>query len=152
MKTLWLAAPFVVGMVIALHFSMNAAIGKIVGNPRMGNAVFWLIGAGMAVLIALSGWDRAFWTRARTAPLWLWFAGAIGACIVFAVISFIPRLGAGTTNVILLTGQVIGGLLIAHYGLLGSPVERFTLVRMFGVLLMIAGASFAVLGRIPFLR
>ena len=152
MRPILCAATFMVGMVIALHFSMNAAIGKIVGNPRMGNAVFWLIGAGMAVLIALSGWDRAFWARARTASPWLWLAGVLGACIVFAVISFIPRLGAGTTNVILLTGQVIGGLLIAHYGLLGSPIERLTLVRLFGVLLMIAGASFAVLGRIPFLR
>lgn len=152
MRLILCIATFIVGMVIALHFSMNSAIGKIVENPRMANAIFWLIGAGIAVLIGLSGWDNEFWARARTVPLWLWFAGVLGACIVFAVISLIPKLGAGTTNVILLTGQVIGGLLIAHYGLLGSPVERITLVRLLGIILMVVGASIAVLGRVPFFR
>ncbi|MFH1006708.1 MAG: DMT family transporter [Candidatus Latescibacterota bacterium] len=152
MKAIWLAAPFVVGLVVALHFSMNAAIGKIVENPRMANALFWVIGATVAVLIGLSGWDHAFWARARTVPNWLWFAGVLGVCIVFAVIFFIPRLGAGTTHVILLTGQVIGGALIAHYGLLGSPVVPFTPVRVVGLILMMAGASIAVMGRIPFFR
>ena len=48
MKLTLLGATFLVGLLLALHLAMNAAVGKIVGNPRMGNAVFWLIGAGMA--------------------------------------------------------------------------------------------------------
>ena len=152
MKLTLLGATFLVGLVLALHLAMNAAVGKIVGNPRMGNAVFWLIGAGMAVLIGLTQWETAFWGKVRGVPVWLWSAGAIGACLVFAIAALIPRLGAGTTNVALLTGQVIGGLIIAHYGVLGSPVENITPIRLLGIVVMVVGASIAVLGKIPFLR
>lgn len=152
MKTLLLGATFAVGFMLAVHLAMNAAVGKMVANPRMGNAVFWVVGGGMAVLIGLSGWQGAFWREARSVPAWLWLAGAIGACLVFAIAALIPRLGAGTTNVVLLTGQVIGGILIAHWGLLGSPTEAITPIRLLGLAIMILGAGLAVLGKIPFVR
>jgi len=151
-RPILLGVTFVVGLILAVHLAMNAAVGKIVGNPRMGNAIFWLIGAGMAVLIGLSGWESSFWTEARKVPVWLWSAGVIGACLVFAIAAFIPRLGAGTTNVVLLAGQVIGGVVIAHYGVLGSPIEHINPIRLLGMAIMILGASIAVLGRIPFIR
>ena len=50
---------------------------------------------------------------------------------------------------VLLSGQVLGGLLIAHFGLLGSTVERLNGVRLLGAAIMIAGAILAVMGRIP---
>ena len=83
---------------------MNAAVGKTIANPRMGNAIFWLIGAAIALLIGLSGLEGGFWAEARKVPAWLWSAGAIGACLVFAIAALIPRLGAGTTNTVLLSG------------------------------------------------
>jgi transporter family-2 protein len=145
MKLAYLVLTFVVGLVLALHFSMNAAVGKITENVRMGNAVFWLIGAGMATVIGLSGWQGQFLIRVREVPVGLWFAGVIGACLVCVIVALIPRLGAGTTNVILLAGQVIGGIIIAHFGLLGSPTVAITPVRVVGVVVMITGASIVVL-------
>jgi len=150
MRTLLLSGTFAVGFALAVHLAMNAAVGKIVANPRMGNAVFWLIGAAMAGLIALSRWEVRFWQAARNVPPWLWLAGAIGACLVFGIAALIPRLGAATTNVVLLTGQVIGGVLIAHWGALGSPVESITPLRLLGIVVMILGATIAVSGKIPF--
>jgi len=152
MKLSLLGITFAVGFALALHLAMNAAVGKIVVNPRLGNALFWLIGAIMAVVIGLTGWEKEFWGEIRKVPPWLWSAGAIGACLVFAIAALIPRLGAGTTNVVLLTGQVIGGMLIAHYGLLGSPIESINPVRILGLVVMILGASIAVLGKLPFIR
>ena len=150
MRALLLAGTVVVGFALAVHLAMNAAVGKIVANPRMGNAVFWLIGAAMAAIIGLSRWEARFWQAARNVPSWLWLAGAIGACLVFAIAALIPRLGAATTNVLLLTGQVIGGVLIAHWGLLGSPIQAITPLKLVGVAVMVLGASIAVFGKIPF--
>jgi len=151
MRPMLLALAFVVGTMLALHLSMNAAVGKTVGNPRMGNAVFWVIGAAMAVAIGLTRWQGAFWTEAAKVRPWLWSAGVIGACLVFAIAALIPRLGAGTTNTLLVSGQVIGAMIIAHYGALGSPVERISWMKVLGVAVMVLGASVAVRGRFPFL-
>ncbi len=150
MPLILITLAFALGLGIALHFAMNAATGVATGNLRMGNALFWCIGAVTAVCIGLSGYRAEFWAASRTVPIWLWLAGAMGACLVFGVVFLIPRLGAGTTNVVLLCGQVLGGLLIAHYGFLGSPVERINIVRLVGAVLLMLGASLAVLGRIPF--
>jgi transporter family-2 protein len=43
----------------------------------------------------------------------------------------------------LLAGQVIGGLIMSHYGWLGSPTQPITLTRLLGVLIMIAGVVLA---------
>ncbi len=146
------ALAFGIGLIIALHFSMNSAVGKAVANPRMGNAVFWLIGASVAVLIGSTGWSNHFWSAARTVPLWLWTAGALGATLVFGVISLIPRLGAATTNIALLAGQIIGGIIIGHFGLLGSPQEPLNAARITGALLAVLGAILVGLGRFPVIR
>ncbi len=152
MKIVLITITFAIGTLLAVHLSMNAAVGNIARNPRMGNAVFWLVGATMAVLIALTDWDSEFFTQVRQIPPWLWLAGAIGACLVFGVAALIPQLGAGTTNVLLLAGQVIGGLVIAHLGVLSSPVERINGARILGTIIMIIGASMTVMGRIPFIK
>ena len=152
MKLALFSATFAVGLFLALHLAMNASVGHIVANPRMGNAIFWTIGAIVAIMIGLSGWESTFWQDVRKIPMWLWSAGAIGACLVFAIAVFIPKLGASTTNILLLSGQVLGGMIIAHYGLLSSPVEKINAVRLIGVAVMILGASISVMGKIPFFQ
>ena len=68
-------------------------------------------------------------------------AGALGASLVFAIAWLIPQVGAGTVMITLLAGQVIGGLVMSHFGWLGSPVQPITLVKVVGVLVMIGGAA-----------
>jgi transporter family-2 protein len=43
----------------------------------------------------------------------------------------------------LLAGQVMGGLIMSHFGWLGSPVQPITLTRLLGVLVMIGGVVLA---------
>ena len=49
------------GVVLTVHLAMNGKVGAAINNPRVGNALFWCIGAVGAVLIGLSGWQRAHW-------------------------------------------------------------------------------------------
>jgi transporter family-2 protein len=73
----------------------------------------------------------------------LLLAGILGASLVFAIAWLIPQVGAGPVMITLLAGQVIGGLLMSHYGWLGSPVQPITLTKVIGVLVMIAGVGLA---------
>jgi bacterial/archaeal transporter family-2 protein len=141
MKVYLIALMLLIGFVLTLHLAMNAQVGAIVKNPRMGNALFWTIGAATAIIIGLTGWDPGFFGNLKSVPAWLLTAGIMGGALVFGIAWAMPKLGAGTAFVLMIAGQVISGMVFSHYGLLGSPVEPFTLIKFLGVVLLIAGAA-----------
>ena len=126
---------------------MNAQVGALVKNPRMGNALFWTIGAITAILIGLTGWDPQFFARLKEVPVWLLTAGIMGGALVFGIAWTMPQLGAGTAFVLMITGQVISGMIFSHFGLLGSPVEPVSMIKIVGVVLLVAGAAIVTLAK-----
>jgi len=147
MKVPLIALMLLIGFVLTLHLAMNSQVGAIVKNPRMGNALFWAIGAATAIIIGLTGWDPAFFSKLKEVPVWLLTAGIMGGALVFGIAWAMPKLGAGTAFVLLIAGQVISGMIFSHFGLLGSPVEPFTFVKFIGVVLSVAGAAVVTLAK-----
>jgi len=133
------------GVILAVHLAMNGKVGSALNNPRVGNALFWCIGAAAAVLIGLTGWQSGALQPLKQVNPWLLTAGVLGASLVFAIAWLIPEVGAGAVMITLLAGQVIGGLILSHFGWLGSPVEPVTWQKVVGVLVMVAGAALATL-------
>jgi bacterial/archaeal transporter family-2 protein len=147
MKVPLIALMLLIGIVLTLHLAMNAQVGALVKNPRMGNALFWTIGAVTAIIIGLSGWDPAFFSRLKEVPIWLLTAGIMGGALVFGIAWAMPKLGAGTAFVLMIGGQVISGMIFSHFGLLGSPVEPVSMIKIIGVVLLIAGAAIVTLSK-----
>ena len=146
MKIYLYVLTLVLGVVLAVHLSMNAKVGSVLNNARVGNALFWCIGALGALVIGLTGWESgALGPLKQVHPLLL-TAGALGACLVFAIAWLIPQVGAGPVMITLLAGQVMGGLLMSHFGWLGSPTQPITLTKLAGVLVMIGGVALATFG------
>ena len=141
MKVYLIALMLLIGFVLTLHLAMNSQVGVIVKNQKMGNAIFWTIGAITAILIGLTGWDSAVFTRLKEVPLWLLTAGVMGGLLVFGIAWAMPQLGAGTAFVLMIAGQVISGMIFSHFGLLGSPVEPISMMKVFGVVLLVAGVA-----------
>lgn len=133
------------GIVLAVHLAMNGKVGSLMNNARVANALFWCIGALGAVAIGLTGWQAGALSPLKQVHPVLLFAGILGASLVFAIAWLIPQVGAGPVMITLLAGQVIGGLLMSHYGWLGSPVRPITVTKVIGVLVMIAGVVLATL-------
>ena len=131
------------GIVLAVHLAMNGKVGSVINNARVANALFWCIGALAAVVIGLTGWRAGALAPLRQVHPALLVAGILGASLVFAIAWLIPQVGAGPVMITLLAGQVIGGMLMSHYGWLGSPVQPITLTKVIGVLVMIAGVGLA---------
>jgi transporter family-2 protein len=67
----------------------------------------------------------------------------MGACLVFAIAWLIPQIGAGRLMIVLLAGQIIGGLVLSHFGWLGSPLEPVSLRRVLGACVMMGGVVLA---------
>ena len=131
------------GVVLAVHLSMNGKVGSVLNNARVGNALFWCIGAAAAVIIGFTGWQAGALQPLKDVHPLLLTAGALGASLVFAIAWLIPQVGAGPVMITLLAGQVIGGLVMSHFGWLGSPVQPITLAKAAGVLVMIGGVTLA---------
>src|SRR5271154_1282524 len=129
------------GVVLTVHLAMNGKVGAALGNPRVGNALFWCIGAIGAVLIGLTGWQANALAPLKTVSPLLLTAGLMGACLVFAIAWLFPQIGAARLTIALLAGQILGGLVVSHYGWLGSPEEPVTLSRMIGAAVVLGGAA-----------
>nr|WKN34804.1 DMT family transporter [Tunicatimonas sp. TK19036] len=147
MKIYLFAIMLLIGVVLTLHLTMNAQVGVILKNPKMGNAIFWTIGGITAIMIGFSSWDSEVFLRLKEVPLWLLTAGIMGAALVFGIAWTIPQIGAGPAFVLLIAGQVITGMVFSHFGLLGSPVEPLSLMKILGVLLLIGGVSIVTFAR-----
>jgi transporter family-2 protein len=131
------------GIILAVHLSMNGQVGASVNNPRMANALFWCIGAITAVIIGVTGWSPDFINRLKTVNPLLLFAGAMGACLVFAIAWLLPQVGARAMFITLIAGQVLGGMILSQFGWLGSPVQPVSAMNAVGALVMILGVVLA---------
>lgn len=70
---------------------------------------------------------------------WHWTGGLLGAFMVVLVILFGPRLGAATLFSLIVAGQLIGGLVIDHYGAFGFSHHSVSWIRIAGVFLILTG-------------
>ena len=139
MKTELLLLSVGLGVVFTVHLAMNGMVGAAINNPRVGNALFWCVGAAMALIIGFSGWQSgALTSLAQVNPILL-TAGAMGASLVFGIAYLIPRVGAGPFTYALLTGQIVSAMLLSHYGWLGSPKQPITPMGVLGVVVMAIG-------------
>ena len=143
MKGVFLIFSIFLGIVLAVHLSMNGKVGAAIGNPRVGNAVFWCIGALVAILIGATGWQTGVLDGLKGVNPWLLTAGGLGACLVFAIAFLLPDVGARAMFISLIAGQVLGGMIISHYGWFGSPLQRITPTNTIGALIMLAGVVLA---------
>jgi transporter family-2 protein len=141
MKILLFILMIIIGIVLTLHLAMNSQVGVIVKNQKMGNAIFWTIGAITAILIGATGWDSSVFARLNTVPVWLLTAGAMGAALVFGIAWVIPQIGAAPAFVLMIAGQVLTGMVFSHFGLLGSPVDQVSFVKIIGAVLLVAGVG-----------
>jgi len=139
MKTPLLMLSTFLGVVLTVHLAMNGMVGAALNNARVGNAIFWCIGALTAVIIGVTGWQTgALGGLANINPLLL-TAGAMGASLVFGIAYLIPRVGAGPFTYALLAGQIVSAMVLSHYGWLGSPRQPVTPMGVVGVIVLVLG-------------
>src|SRR3954463_14435435 len=107
MKIHLLIFTMALGVVLAVHLAMNGKVGAAINNPRVGNALFWCIGALGALAIGVTGWQPGSLNSLKDVNPVLLSAGLMGACLVFAIGWLIPQVGAGSVMITLLAGQIL---------------------------------------------
>lgn len=127
------------GVILAVHLGMNGKVGAALNNARVGNALFWVIGGITAVIIGATGWTSGALEPLKTVNPIMLTAGAMGACLVFGIAYLIPQIGGQSMMLTLIAGQIVAGMVMSHFGVLGSPLAPVSMMQIVGVLVMVGG-------------
>jgi bacterial/archaeal transporter family-2 protein len=72
-------------------------------------------------------------------PWYAYTAGVLGLIIVGTLAFSVPRLGLVAAFTVFIAAQVLTGVLVDHFGLMGAALRPLTLARAAGVVVMLAG-------------
>lgn len=134
----------VVGSLLPLQALINARLGALTQGAVYASFVSFLVGTCLLGLVLLVNRTPLLPAQPLASlPGWIWLGGAIGASLVLVATVLVPKLGAGALICLIVLGQVLGSLLLDHFGVLGAtrPVDT---MRLCGALLVIAGAALVV--------
>lgn len=130
------------GVSVAVQSTMVGAMGQQIGGLA-SSLIVHLSGALIAgVLLVLRGGENIhLW---RTLPWYMLISGAFGVVLYLTFNFTFPRLGGGAAIMLIIVGQLIMGVLVDHFGLLGAPVRPLELTRLLGIGLLLIGGYLIV--------
>ena len=128
-----LAGGLVVGFQGPLASQMSQRIGTLesIFILHFGGAV-----AGLIPLLFLNGGNLSNW---RSVPWPALLCGVLGLFFIGAVSYTIPRIGAATTFLLIVAGQIFIGAMLDHFGLLGADVRPLNITRIIGIVVAFTG-------------
>lgn len=129
-----------VGVVLPAQAGINAQLRVWLGHPIQAALVSFAVGT--LVLFAASLSLRLSWPSVEHisgAPPWVWVGGIFGATYVSMAVVLAPRLGAATLIGASVAGQLVGSLLMDHYGAVGYAVRPLSPERIVGAGLLLVG-------------
>lgn len=126
-----------------MQTSINAQLGKRVGSPFTAAMINFMVG-WTALLIVTLIWEHSLMIPVgaiAAAPPWVCFGGAFAVVFVTGNIITAQTVGTGMAVVILLTGLMIGGLLVDQFGMFRSARRPVGWKEVAGVVVMVIGAT-----------
>jgi transporter family-2 protein len=138
------ALAVIVGALIPVQAATNAAMSRVIGSVAITSLALFAIGfvvvAAWAIVIRV---PLPSLETLRDVPAYGYFGGFIVASYVISITFLAPRLGVGNAIRFVVTGQIVAAVIIDHVGAFGAVVQRLTMGRAIGVVLMIIGVIFA---------
>jgi bacterial/archaeal transporter family-2 protein len=127
------------GIALVVMQALNAGLGVQLASPLWAGLANYIVSAatiGVVLVVFREPWPLA--AAGRVSPQF-WLGGAFGTLYVLASIFMLRRLGAGTLVALLVAGQMIGSLVVDHFGLFGVKVHPIDMTRMAGAALLVGG-------------
>ena len=129
-----------VGGLIPIQTAANSRLRMSVGNkPVMPALISFSSALFFAVVATTVLRGNPMPQFSADVPWWGWLGGVMGVCFVLGNILLFPRLGALETVVLPILGQVVMGLLVDRFGLLGAPAMPVSWMRVLGAAVVFAG-------------
>ncbi len=135
--TLYLLA-LIVGIIAGVYLPLNGRFSEQLGSPLLATSIFFLVGAATAV-IAWTIADQGGLDRLPQADGYLFGLGTISFGIILCATLLIPKIGPAAYFVCLVSGQVISGMILSHFGILSPQPLPVTPIKLVGAMAVIVG-------------
>ena len=126
------------GVAVGLQSPIAGAMGQRVGGTA-GSFIIHVSGAIFSglLLFARGGEQIKDWTKL---PWYMLCAGIFGLILYQTISVTLPRLGSTIMVALIIVGQLLTGVIVDHFGLLGVVTRQFDLTRGAGIIIMVLGA------------
>lgn len=137
----YLSAAVLVGAMISVQPPLNAILARSIGSS-VGAATISIVIALVTILLLAPflGLGRITAQSIAAVPWWVYLAGAAGAIFVAAGVIIAPVTGALAFFVCIVAGQLLGSLIVDHFGAFDLEVREIDTTRLVGLALVIFGA------------
>lgn len=128
------------GALLSVYVPMISKSAQILGSGPLANVPFFAVALVSSILIAIATGSRSGDIQKITSlPLWLLTAGIMSAGMIIGSSYLVPRIGIGAFFVLLVSGQVLAGMIFGYFGMFGVPASALTLGKVAGAFLVIGG-------------
>ncbi len=142
MQIIFVLLTLCAGIASASQSGTNQTLQKSLMAPLWTVAVVATLTMGSSIAVAaLSGEKLPSGDQIASAPWWAWLGGLLGLGFVLGTVYSSPRLGAGLFMALVVTAEVLTGLILDHFGLLGFEMHQAGWGRIFGATFMVIGLS-----------
>lgn len=131
---------FLAGCLIAIQAPTNALLARGVGSPVNAALISFLVGSLALAAVALALGMRPTAGEWRALPWYAWVGGLYGAVFVAVAAFAAPRMGVTYFLMVAIAGQLVAALMLDRLGAFGVPRVEVSVVRLAGVMLVLAGA------------
>jgi bacterial/archaeal transporter family-2 protein len=138
--SLTLGLALLAGILMAIQAPTNALLGKASGSAVVAAFISFVVGTLALGGAVAAGSGRLLAPELRTVPWYAWLGGFYGAFFVAVAAFGAPRIGVGPLLTAAIAGQLIGAIVLDHFGLLGLARQPASLEKIAGVALVLAGA------------
>ena len=136
----FLIIAFLMGVILSTYLPMNSAASRYLGSSIAASFSFFIVATATSLCILLFSGQYQCLAKLKSVPVYLHIAGIISAFFIVGTTFLVPRIGARTFFILLVSGQILMAIAISHFGLLESPQDPVTIKKLAGAMLVIGGA------------
>ena len=126
------------GVGVGLQVPIAGAMGQRVGGVASSFIIHVSGAIFSGIFLFLRGGEKIKdW---HTLPWYMLIAGIFGLILYLTINVTLPRLGSTMMVVLIIVGQLLAGLVVDHFGLLGVATRHIDLPRALGVVVLVLGA------------
>lgn len=140
-KILIIAFTALGGVGLSLQAAINARLRLDLGHPLWAGVTNFTV--GLFLLLFVTFFLRIpvpEMSAMRAAPWWVWLGGTLGASFVVISAFFVREIGVAGFLGIAIAGQMLGSLVLDHFGLFGMPVQQVSMLRVIGAFGLVVSA------------
>jgi bacterial/archaeal transporter family-2 protein len=125
------------GIAVGVQTPIANSIGQRVGGTASSLVVHLSGAIASGLLLMMRGGENI--QNLRTLPWWMFGVGIFGVVLYLTINHTIPRIGAATAITLIIVGQLVAGMVIDHFGLLGAAARPIDGTRIVAALMLLGG-------------